>query len=81
MINSDVFVSALKIDGYNKNKCWKFTIKIFTIRYEKLTKLTNITSVHHTKGHWNNRKVQNKAIKIIVYAPLKNFLSQQVDRY
>ena len=21
MINSDVFVSALKIDGYNKNKC------------------------------------------------------------
>ena len=48
MINSGVFVSALKIDGYNKNKSIKFTIKIFTIRYEKLT---NLTSAHHTKGH------------------------------
>ena len=71
MIKSGVFVSALKIDGYNKNKCQKFTIKIFTIRYEKLTKLTNLTSAHHTKGHWNNKKVLNKAIKIIVSAPIK----------
>ena len=68
MIKSGVFVSALKIDWYNKNKCQKFTIKIFTIRYEKLTKLTNLTSAHHTKGHWNNKRVQNEAIKIIVSA-------------
>ena len=73
MITSGVFANALKIDGYNKSKCSKFTIKIFTIRYEKLTKLTDLTSVHHTKGHWNNIKVQNKAIKIIVSAPIKEF--------
>ena len=71
MIKSGVFVSALKIDGYNKNKCQKFTIKIFTNRYENLTKLTNLTSAHHTKGHLNNKKVLNKAIKIIVSAPIK----------
>ena len=51
MITSGVFANALKIDGYNKSKCSKFTIKIFTIRYEKLTKLTDLTGVHHTKGH------------------------------
>ena len=77
MIKSGVFVSALKIDGYNKNK---FTIKIFTIRYEKLKKLTNLTSVvHHTKGHWNNKKVQIKQSRLFYLLLWKNVMSQQVD--
>ena len=34
MIKSDVFVSALKIDGYNKNKMFKKnTIESFTFSY------------------------------------------------
>ena len=47
----------------------------------KIRKINELRSVHHTKGHSNNRKVQNKAIEIIVSAPIKNFLSQQVDHY
>ena len=50
-IKSDVIVSTLKMMDIIKINFQKFAIKIFTIRYEKLTKLTNITSVHHTKGH------------------------------
>ena len=51
MIKSDVFVSTLKMMDIIKINFQKFAIKIFTIRYENLTKLTNITSLHHTKGH------------------------------
>ena len=51
MIKSDVFVSTLKMMDTIKINFQKFAIKIFTIRYENLTKLTNITSLHHTKGH------------------------------
>ena len=38
VIKSDVFVkSALKIDGYNKNKMFKInTIKSFSFSYEKI---------------------------------------------